>query len=397
MLNKNILIWGINYKPEVTGIGPYNTLLCNQLKKYFVNVNMLTTFPYYPMWKKNKSDLNKLFEKSNDNSVNIYRCWHYVPKKQSAINRLIHEISFIFTSFFRLITLKSPDILIVISPPIFLGLAAILYCFIFNKKYILHIQDMQPDAAIKLGMIKNKLVINVLKYLEMLIYKYSSLISVISNGMIQDLLVKKVPKNKIYLLPNTININYKLKPNKSYYRKLYNISDDTVILTYSGNLGIKQGLLKFIKKLNIENINKIKLFICGEGGEKDKLQNYIDNAQINKIILLPLLEEKLYYNLIAASDILLITQANRTGSSFLPSKLLIALGFKKPVLGITDDTSELGRFINRFKCGYLINTEEENLNLNNIFKEIIHEKKYKNFNKQLSIISKDYNAEKISK
>ena len=51
-----ILVWGINYAPEVTGIGPYNTVMCEYLQAQGHDVEMVTTFSYYPAWKKRPED-----------------------------------------------------------------------------------------------------------------------------------------------------------------------------------------------------------------------------------------------------------------------------------------------------------------------------------------------------
>ena len=61
-----ILVWGINYAPEVSGIAPFNTALCEFLASRGHAVTMLTTFPYYPQWKKRPEDSGKLWRAENE-------------------------------------------------------------------------------------------------------------------------------------------------------------------------------------------------------------------------------------------------------------------------------------------------------------------------------------------
>ena len=56
-----VTVWGINYAPELTGIAPYNRALCEHLQKAGHEVRMVTTFSYYPAWKKMEADRGKLF------------------------------------------------------------------------------------------------------------------------------------------------------------------------------------------------------------------------------------------------------------------------------------------------------------------------------------------------
>ncbi|HCG00097.1 MAG TPA: glycosyltransferase WbuB, partial [Chloroflexi bacterium] len=45
------MLIGLNYAPEVVGIGPYTTELAEYLAAAGHEVSVLTGFPYYPHWK----------------------------------------------------------------------------------------------------------------------------------------------------------------------------------------------------------------------------------------------------------------------------------------------------------------------------------------------------------
>ena len=111
-----ILVWGINYSPEVSGIAPFNTALCEYLVGRGHRVTMLTTFPYYPQWKSRPEDSGKFAETETINGVEVARVWHYIPKKLSTINRIIHEASFLVLSFLRVLQMDKFDIAVVVSP-----------------------------------------------------------------------------------------------------------------------------------------------------------------------------------------------------------------------------------------------------------------------------------------
>ena len=103
-----IVVWGINYAPEKTGIGLCNVALCEYLAGCGHDVTMLTAFPYYPEWKKRKADDKRLFASERVNAVRILRCWHYVPQRVTTRKRILHELSFVAFSFFRLLLMPEP-------------------------------------------------------------------------------------------------------------------------------------------------------------------------------------------------------------------------------------------------------------------------------------------------
>src|SRR5688572_19940991 len=74
-------VWGINYAPEPTGIAPYNTVLCEHLSRTGHDVRMVTSFAYYPSWKKSAEDRRRLYRTDEMRNVPVHRCWHYVPAK----------------------------------------------------------------------------------------------------------------------------------------------------------------------------------------------------------------------------------------------------------------------------------------------------------------------------
>src|SRR5688572_1879232 len=175
-----ILVWGINYSPEVTGIAPYNTLLCEFLASRGHRVEMVTTFPYYPAWKKRSGDRGKWFRTETKGAVVVHRSWHYVPRRVTAWRRICHEASFVLTSFLRMLFLSPPDLFVVVSPPLLLGPAAWLIGFIKSAPFLFHVQDLQPDAAMALAMLKKGVLVRGLYRLEGIAYDKAAAVSAIS-------------------------------------------------------------------------------------------------------------------------------------------------------------------------------------------------------------------------
>src|SRR5438477_10235555 len=103
-----VIVWGINYAPEITGIAPHNVALCEFLQRRGDDVEMVTTFAYYPAWRKRTEDRGWLYRTAQINGVPVHRCWHFVPERVSAWKRILHEGTFVLFSFARLLFLKTP-------------------------------------------------------------------------------------------------------------------------------------------------------------------------------------------------------------------------------------------------------------------------------------------------
>src|SRR4051812_19440795 len=103
--NKSVIIIGINFSPELTGIGKYTGEMVEWLTENDFLCTVVTAFPYYPYWRTQKPYKNRFHtrETLKNGKLNIYRCPMYVPKQPTGLKRLIHEFSF-FVSALAMVT-----------------------------------------------------------------------------------------------------------------------------------------------------------------------------------------------------------------------------------------------------------------------------------------------------
>jgi colanic acid biosynthesis glycosyl transferase WcaI len=347
-----ILVWGINYSPELTGIGPYNTELCDFLFERGHRVRMLTAFSYYPAWRKLATERFCIYRTDVLEGPPVHRCWHYVPRRVTLLTRLFHEASFVFTSMLRFPFLPRSDIIVVVSPPLLLGAAAALICKFTGAKFVFHVQDLQPDAAAGLRMVKNHFVIKCLYRLETLAYNQAARVSGISQGMLSAFTKKNVPKEKQVLFPNGVHIleeNY--WPKRGAFRKEMGIRKDDFLVVYSGNMGVKQGLEVLIEAARLIKNPRIRILFCGEGNQRESLERLVRKYDLPNVTMIPLQTVAKHRELLNDADVCVITQQAGAGGSFFPSKLLMTLAFAKPVLTVADDTSDLARASQLAKFG----------------------------------------------
>jgi colanic acid biosynthesis glycosyl transferase WcaI len=350
-----ILIWGINYSPESSGIAPFNTALCEYLASRGHAVTMLTTFPYYPQWKKRAEDSGKLWSVETINGVKVARVWHYVPEKLSSLKRIVHEASFLVLSFFYSLLLGKFDVAVVVSPPLGLGFFAWLFSRIKRTPFVFHVQDLQPDAALSLGMLNPSRFSQVLYKLEALAYEKAVRVSGISRGMIRAFESKNVPTEKIIFFPNGVAVpDPEYFPQQGAFRKRHQIAPEISVATYSGNLGAKQGLDILFDVAEKLADQPIKIVICGDGARRIAMEQQAAERKLKNLLLLPFQDETGYREMQVDTSISLITQHKGTGQFFFPSKLLSSMLFCKSVLAVADSDSELAHVVKDSECGYVV-------------------------------------------
>jgi len=346
------VVWGINYAPEFTGIAPHSVALCEFLHARGDAVSMITSFPYYPSWEKRPEDRGCLYRTDRINDVPVHRCWHFVPRRVSALKRIVHEGSFVLTSTWRALSLPRPDVYLLVSPPLLLGVAGWLVGKIRGAPFVFHVQDMQPDAAVGLGMLKASWFTKALYGLESFAYRHAARVSGITPGMLKSFRGKGVPEVKLIYFPNAIALNNVAPPPpRGVFRSRHGFTKEEFLAIYAGNLGVKQGLEVLLETALLLRDPRIRIVICGDGAQRETLVEKVRALKLPNISMLPLQAGRDYRALLVDADVCLITQQVGAGNSFFPSKFLGLLAESKPVITVAAPECELALSLAEGKFG----------------------------------------------
>lgn len=357
-----ILIYGINYTPELTGIGKYSGEMGNWLSHRGHEVTAVTTFPYYPNWKIQPPYKNRWWKKEQlSENETVIRCPFYVPKEVTSVKRILHEFSFLFTSSLALCSLlfKKVDVIVNVVTPFHLGIAARLFARLKGVPMIYHIQDLQVDAAKELGMINNKTLLNTMEKVEKWILNRSTKVSTISEGMRKKVEAKGINSEKILFFPNWVDTTF-IKPytkEDSLIQELRFDENDYIVL-YSGNLGEKQGLEYIIETAkNLLAFESIKFVIVGEGGVKDQLVKLVADYGLPNVYFFPLQPYEQLPRLLAMADLHLVLQRKAAADLVMPSKLTTILAAGGCAIITAEAETTLYKIAKKYNFGIVIPAE----------------------------------------
>lgn len=357
-----ILVFGINYSPELTGIGKYTGEMCAWLAARGHEVSVVTALPYYPEWEVHAAYKGRRWMKEQVDGVTVYRVPLYVPKTIRARNRILHEFSFelgVFPSWFRLLFQKRFELVINVSPPFHLGFYALIYAKVKRAKLITHIQDLQVDAAHDLGMIESKKLTWLMFGMERYILKKSHLVSSISLGMLRKIYAKGIAPEKCLLFPNWVDgENVKPLPREQSLRKDWHIPVTDKVVLYSGNLGKKQGLELIIScAVQFREDRHLHFVIVGSGGMKQQLMEMAKVENLSNVHFYPLLPYERISALLATADVHLVLQKKSASDLVMPSKLtaILAAGGLALVNAVPGTT--LYEVMDKYQLGLVVEPE----------------------------------------
>jgi colanic acid biosynthesis glycosyl transferase WcaI len=360
-----ILVLSINYWPDETGIAAFNIWRCEYLASRGHQVTICTGPPYYPEWRVPEPYRNMLWEREQRNGVTILRSWMYVPQVVNSKKRILHEASYLASSFARALSSQRPDLIYVISPPLGLALTASALASLWRVPFVFDVMDLQPDAAVELGMMKGQRLIDALYRIERLAYRRAALVATITEGMRQRIIEKLSPEKgidpaKVVLFPPRADSGlYTLRErcDGEAFRQRYGLQGK-LIVSHSGNMGVKQGLEVILEAAaRSRQRPDLHYLFVGDGAMRPQLEEQARVRQLGNVQILPLLPADEFQQMLAATDIALITQQRIVSNIVFPSKTVTLLCAGCPVIASVNSESEVARAVQRSGAGVVVEPE----------------------------------------
>ncbi len=342
------MIYGLNYSPELTGIGKYSGEMAEWLSQQGHDVRVVTAPPYYPEWQV-PADYNQWSYKRTigRGEIDVWRCPLYVPSKPSGLKRIIHLASFALSSFpimLRQLFWRA-DVVIVIEPALFCAPAAWLTARLSGAKCWLHVQDFEVDAAFDLGILSSGWLRSLVLKIEKVLMRCFDRVSTISDQMINRLGSKGVLTDRQVFFPNWVDVDH-IFPLKtiSKLREQLEIPSSDIVYLYSGNMGEKQGLEIIVEAARRLIDHKNIIFVmCGHGAAYPRLRELAEGLE--NIHWLPLQPLDKLNDLLNMADVHLLPQKADAADLVMPSKLTGMLASGCPVLATVFEETQIAEVL----------------------------------------------------
>ena len=358
-----ILIYGLNYAPELTGVGKYTGEMASWLALRGHEVRVVTAPPYYPAWHVDDAYRRPFYRKESaegKHSLRVYRCPLWVPARPGGITRMLHLSSFALSSLpvMAFQTLWKPEIVFTVEPTFFAAPIALLAAALSGAASWLHIQDFEVDAAFRLGLLPANGPVHALATrLETIFTGRFSRVSSISQRMVDRSKARGASRSGTVLFPNWGDVEA-VRPadpgTENSFRRDYGLEGKTVLL-YSGNMGAKQGLEVLAPLAQAFSGNPhVHFLFCGDGSFRPKLERLVRDQP--NVTMLPLQPNDKLNDLLNAADIHLLPQRREAADLVLPSKLGGILCSGRPVIAIAEKGSQVADIVSG--CGLVVSADD---------------------------------------
>jgi colanic acid biosynthesis glycosyl transferase WcaI len=348
-----VLIIGINYRPELTGIGPYTADLAEYLAGRGDDVTVIGGLPHYPSWHIAAGTPRRLVSEDRIERVRLVRAAHYVPARQDALRRAVYEATFGLTGLLASRRVEPPQAIVGVVPTLSGGMLARWLSQRFTAPYGILFQDLMGPAASQSGMAGGRLVASATARMERWAVGRASAVGVVATSFIPYVRSLGVPPQDIAHVPNW---NRLVEPDTSVadVRARFGWSDGRQVVLHAGNIGLKQGLEQVVDaaRLAQERGDPIRFVFSGGGSQEDAMR--VAASGLDNVDFLGVQPDGMHASLLAAADVLLLSERSTQVDMSLPSKLTSYYAAGRPIVAAVGMAGASAQEVRRSGSGLVI-------------------------------------------
>lgn len=252
-----------------------------------------------------------MIEKLAVDGIDIVLVGAKYSNKQSFLKRTMSFIYFMFLSIYVGLRTKKVDVIYATSTPLTVGIPSMVLKWLKRIPFVFEVRDQWPQIPIEMGIIRNRILIRLLLWLEKAIYKRSSAIVALSPGMAEGVRsVLKKPK-PITMIPNSSDTSIFHPDIDGSSIRIAHEWGNKLVLLHFGAMGRANGLDFIVEVANkLKDNQDIHFVLVGDGSERKGLEEKIKRLELKNIEILDSMPKTELLQLVAACDISMVIFAN---------------------------------------------------------------------------------------
>jgi colanic acid biosynthesis glycosyl transferase WcaI len=313
---------------------------------------VLTGVPRYHVADNHRHYETRFSIRENYHGLNVIRTFNLdIPWNKMLLRGLDQYVSALCSGLAGL-GLPPFEVALVYSPPLPLALAALALCRLRRKPLAVNIQDLFPQSAIDLGLLKNPYLIRIFRELESFLFREADLLVVHSEGNRRYVVERRGTPKTVCVVPNWIDTQAIKPAARQNGLRLSLGLEERFIVSYAGVMGYSQDLETVLASAELLRDNPdIAFLLVGNGVQKSALVRQARRQNLQNVYFLPMQPKEKYSEVLSASDVCLVTLRKEVQTPVVPSKIISIMAAGRPVLASLSLQGDAARLIREARCG----------------------------------------------
>ena len=250
---------------------------------------------------------------------------------------------------------SSADAVLVYTPALPLGLVGAWMKRRWRARFTLNVQDLFPQNAIDLGVLRNPVLIGAYRALERRLYRAADAVTTHSEGN-RRMIVDALPelRGRVSVVHNWVDVEaYRRRgpPDGPDYRAAWGLGGSTVAV-FAGVMGPSQRLALLLDLASaLRDESGLLFLLVGNGSERPALERRAAEAGLDNVRFEDFVSPDDYPALLRAAKLGVVCLSADNTTPVVPAKLLGYMAAGLPVLGLLHANSDAHAMIAEARCG----------------------------------------------
>ena len=355
----NILFLTDNFPPERNVPAMRTREHVSRWVKDGHQVTVITTAPNFPQGKPLAGYKNHWYFKEDMGGVTVIRVKSYIAANEGFLKRILDYVSFMVTGGIAAMFQRRPDILITTSPQFFCAVAGWIVSRLRRLPWIFELRDLWPASIVAVGAMKEGLLIRMLYWIEMSMYRASDRVIAVTKGLRQDLVDRGIPGDKVVVVRNGADTNrFTPRPKDPALVEKLGLQGKFVV-GYYGTIGMGAGVQTAVDAgALLRDRDDIVIMLAGAGAEYAEVEKSIKDQGLTNVKLLPPFDQSEMPAVWSLLDAAIVMMKDRPlFKATISSKTFEALAMGMPVI-MSLPAGEATGLVDEY--GFGINVRPEN-------------------------------------
>lgn len=284
-----------------------------------------------------------------------------VVDKSNFIKRYINDVKYHFESVKYYKKVKDADVIYLQSNPTIYFPMIFLKLFMRKIPIVYSIYDVFPGHAYDIGVINNKFLYNIFKWMQKPCYKWASAITVLSEDMKDMIVMEGARPDDVYVVPAWFDVRTarEVPIEENQFIRKYNIDKSKFIVQYAGSIGYVfnyKTIIELAKRLKDDE--DIVLQMIGDGPAKESFIAEARENNLTNIEFYPLQPIPLVPDVYSTGDICIIPLKKGVIGNGTPSKAPILMACKRVILNCVESWSKYYKLFDEYDMGYAVDVND---------------------------------------
>ena len=331
----NILFLTDNFPPERNAAASrVHERACYWIK-WGHQVTVITSAPNFPEGKLFPGYKNKFYQVEYIDGIRVVRVKTFIAANKGFFLRILDQVSFMIPALIAGLFAKKPDVVVATTPTPFAAVSAWLIALLRRKTFVLEVSDLWPASIVGVGAMRDSVVIRALEKLELFLYHRAQKIIVLSPAFETNLVARKIPKNKIDVVINGVDLSrYSPRPRNNELAQSHQINPDHFVIGYIGTHGMAHALENVLHTAELlKNNSAVKFVFVGAGAARDNLIEMAKSKSLSNVSFIPAQAKEKIAEFWSLCNVALVHLKNSpVFAEVIPSKIFEAMGMGLPIL-----------------------------------------------------------------